>query len=260
MRRLGDFFRIGPARTNGPLISVIVRTRARPSYLKEALRSIANQTYRPIEVIVVEDGPPTSQGVVDSFASVQGIMFQYIPLGINCGRCKAGNNGLRASTGSYINFLDDDDLLYPDHLEVLVKTLLEKPEHKAAYTSSFEVKSVYNPDGVTKLRYEAMDNDYNEQTLHVKNLFPIQAVMFHRDLFNSFGGFDESLELLEDWDLWLRYSTITSFVPVRKTTSEFRVPVGKIAEQRHRVLADYYRIVKEKHTLKNLDTLEPKPA
>jgi len=223
MRRLGDWYENRPC-SEQPLVTIIVRTIQRPLYLRETLKSIVNQTYRPLEVIIIEDGPAASKAVIEEFISVPGISLTYYSTGIRSGEARAGNEALRLATGDFINFLDDDDLLYPDHVEVLVQALLShRPLYKAAYTASFIVEATYTREAILCHTFIHYFNHYSKDKLKKRNLFPVQAVMFHRDLYDSLGGLDEGLEALDDWDMWLRYSKATDFLVVEKTTSEFRI-------------------------------------
>jgi hypothetical protein len=63
-------------------------------------------------------------------------------------------------------------------------------------------------------------------TLWHHNFLPIQAVLFHRSLYERYGGFAEDMEQLEDWNLWTRYTLKDDFVLVEKTTSKYRVPAS----------------------------------
>jgi GT2 family glycosyltransferase len=250
IRRLGDFYEnsIG---TENPLVTIIVRTLNRPSYLRDALKSIINQTYRPIEIIVVEDGPATSDAVIQEFTGISGVTINYLPFGQNRGRSKAGNEGLRIAKGEFINFLDDDDLLYPDHIEVLVQALLKhKLEYKAAYSAAFNVKSIYTKNCIQRQEFSHQFFPFSVDELKIRNLFPIQAVLFHRSLWESAGGLDTSIEYLEDWDLWLKYSQHTSYLAVDKTTSEFRIPIDPVTnDQRQLKLDQAYSYVRRKYSL-----------
>ncbi len=248
MTKLGAFYENGLYEER-PLVSIVVRTMNRPAYLRNALTSLANQTYRPLEVIVIEDGPATAQSEIDAFINTPGLALKYRPLGVNHGRCWAGNEGLRMATGTFVGLLDDDDLLYPDHVEVLVRELLRRRStHKAAYAASFEVKASYLKDIISPREYRSFFFGYSRESLTSRNLFPIQAVLFDMALFDALGGFDEGLDVLEDWDLWLRYSGATDFLPVEKTTSEFRVPEDpSVRSERQAKLAKAYRLVRVKN-------------
>ena len=124
---------------NLPLVSVIVRTHGqRRHLLRECLQSIAAQEYRKIEIVVVEDGSANSAACVEQFRTTTDLAVQFHSIAKG-GRCRAGNKGLESSTGSLLNFLDDDDQFYPNHVGVLAAKLCSRPDLAAAYTLSLEV-------------------------------------------------------------------------------------------------------------------------
>lgn len=233
----------------GKLASIIVRTCGRPKVLRETLISLRHQTYPYIEIVVVEDGQECAGPMIREEFSDMNIL--YFTTGKKVGRSKAGNIGMEMAHGEYLNFLDDDDLFYADHVEVLVRTL-ERSKNKAAYAFAFEtpieVKStdpyeytVYNYLGIHKTKFKRIELCYH-------NYIPIQCIMFEKSLFENYGGFDESLDALEDWDLWVRYSLHTDFDSIEKTTSIYRVPkVRAINEKRQKELDDALAVVREKH-------------
>ncbi len=232
-----------------PLVSIIVRTCGRPQVLRETLISLRHQTYPNMEIVVVEDGQECAGTMIqEEFADMN---ILYFATGDKVGRSNAGNRAMEIAHGQYLNFLDDDDLFYADHVEVLVKTL-EQSNNKAAYAFAFEtpievqskdpyIYKVYDYLGIHKTRFEKIELCYH-------NYIPIQCIMFEKSLFEEHGGFDESLDSLEDWDLWVRYSLYTDFDCIEKTTSIYRVPhVRLINEKRQKELDDALVVVREKH-------------
>ena len=236
-----------PAKT--PKVSVIVRTCGRPAVLRETLISLRNQTYPNIEVVVVEDGENISEKMIrKEFADLNLI---YLATGEKAGRSKAGNLAMERATGKYLNFLDDDDLFYADHIEVLVTQLL-KGKNRAAYAFGFETPI----EVISKEPYQYSVKHYNgtykqefdKIMLCHHNYIPIQTIMFEKSLFEEYGGLDERLDALEDWDLWVRYSLHTDFTCVPKTTSLYRVPYNRRENaKRQKALDDALVIVRNKH-------------
>ncbi len=234
-----------------PRVSIVVRTIGRKGFLREALMSIRNQTYPDVETIVVEDGPATVGDMLEK--EFGGMDIKYFALGERQGRCKAGNFGLSKCSGKYLRFLDDDDLLYSTSVETAVYfALKDDGKHKVIYDLSFEVPTkVISED---PLKYEEQDyklvynQDFDRKIIIHHNFIPIQNALFDRELYDRFGGFDENLDALEDWDLWIRYSVHTDFLKIPKVTSLYRVPdVSGDIEKRQAKLDMYYNNVRSKY-------------
>ena len=120
----------------GPLVSIIVRTKDRPGLLVKALHSIRAQTYCNLEIVVVNDGGIDVRDVIEKV--VPDIPVTYISHETCKGRSEAANSGMEAAKGAYFNFLDDDHVLRPDHVETLVSHLIATGE-KVAYGNTNHV-------------------------------------------------------------------------------------------------------------------------
>lgn len=241
----GPFY-IQPEIDTNPLVSIIVRTCNRPDTLRENLISLRNQTYKNIEVVVVEDGKNTAEEMIKKEFSDLNIVYEAT--GNNVGRSKVANIAMEKAKGKYLNFLDDDDLFYPDHVETLVK-VLEKNNYDIVYASSFETLIEVLNKSPYKYEIKGIKPfgqwDFSRLKLYKYNLFPIQSVMFKKELVNECGGIDENIDALEDWDFWIRLSLNHEFYRVEKTTSIFRTPANQtVRTDRNEFLAS---------TLKYLD-------
>jgi LmbE family N-acetylglucosaminyl deacetylase/GT2 family glycosyltransferase len=222
------------------LVSVVIRTRDRPNLLRDAIASVAAQTWRNLEVVVVNDGGSDVEPVVDAFMGTLSIRHHAVPA--SQGRSAAGNLGVELSRGKYVNFLDDDDVLYPDHVERLV-SFLERTGEDLAYSdcergfyrctdSTFELQEPKSPFyGV----------DYDRDRLYVSNFIPIMTAMFSRRLWDRAGQMDPALAALEDWDLWLRMSEHVPFHRVPGITAEYRMFAS------HPIDDAAYLAVRQKH-------------
>ena len=217
----------------GPLVSVIVRTRDRPALLASALRSIAAQTYANLEIVVVNDGGLDVKDVAEAVAG--GIPVTYIAHEKNRGRSAAANTGLKAARGAYLNFLDDDDVLYPGHLETLVSSLVDG-QGKVAYSSVLNVYFEGPPERPeARTREELVFNlDFDPDRLLFENYIPLMCVLFSRDVLFKVKGFCDDLALFEDWDFWIRVSRYFPFHHVDKVTCEYRFYGVTEMEKSHR--------------------------
>lgn len=217
---------------SAPLVSIITRTyKGRELYLRQALLSVAHQSYPNIEHIVVEDGGSAMQAVVENVSQVTGKEVKFIGLS-KLGRSAAGNTGLAAAQGRWCLFLDDDDLLFADHIESLVVTLLENTDTVAAYSLAWEVVT----DSANLSSGSYLEVEHTVQSLHRQyfdyavlrhhNFMSIQSVLFERQLFEERGGFDLDMDALEDWVLWAKYAMGNRFHYLPKVTSMYRTPLA----------------------------------
>ena len=238
---------------NLPKVSIIIRTIGRKEFLREALTSVRNQTYPNIEVVVIEDGPNTVGDMIQS--EFDDIDVKYFALGTNQRRCYAGTFGMEKSSGKYLRFLDEDDLLYANSVETAVYYMLKNRDKvKLVYDLAFEVPTRIiseNPLKCEEYFYKVKINeDFSREKLFHHNFIPIQCALFERELYEICGGFDRNLEMLEDWDLWIRYSMHTDFIQIPQVTSLYRVPMDQtVSERRQKKRDEYYDVVREKHRL-----------
>lgn len=201
-----------------PKISVIVPTFNRPESLKEALGSIMGQTFQDFEVIVVNDCGADVSDVVASFRVDKMTCLRHE---VNKGLAATRNTGLRAATGKYIAYLDDDDIYYPDHLRTLVD-FLESTSYRIAYADTFRALQVLKNGTYITKRKDTMSFDFDPDRLLLDNLTAVHTVMHERAILDEVGLFDESFRCLEDWDLWIRISRKYEFAHIKKLTSEYR--------------------------------------
>jgi GT2 family glycosyltransferase len=262
LRREGAFTCFKSARERDgalPLVSILIRTVGRPAFLREALESCANQTYRNLEVVVIEDGPETSREIVDEFHDR--LRIRYRSTGARKGRARAGNLALQEAGGEYLNFLDDDDVFFADHVEVLVDAVREA-QVAGAYALAWETHTRLADAGSGRheevMHVTRHNQRFDRITLWHHNFLPIQAVLFGRRLYERHGGFAEDMDQLEDWNLWTRYTLEDDFVLVPKTTSKYRVPAeAHVAAGRQAMLDRAYADALERQRNMRL-TLSPR--
>lgn len=255
MVRDGAFHQSKKLEGDLPLVTIVTRTyKGRENWLKECVSSVINQTYSNIQHVIVEDGGDTMALLVEKIQEQYGasyrVAYKDLP---KKGRSFAGNIGLSIAEGQYLMFLDDDDLLYPDHVETLMAGLRDS-SCAAAYSLAWEVATEVEGNG-EQLKYTEHDyhlpdvyrQEFSREKLMVANYIPIQAILFQRKLYDELGGFDETMDYLEDWGLWAKYGSKYDFVYIPKTTSLYRVPYSHSETVERKALLDAaYGMAKEK--------------
>lgn len=202
-----------------PLVSVIIPTVNRPQMLLAAVKSVLAQTYQNIEVVVVNDGGEPVEHLLQPLNACGRIT--YLRNGKNRERCASRNTGIRAAQGTYIAYLDDDDLFYPDHVETLVRTLQSGP-YQVAYTNTVKAWQEKRGDEYVVTKRELSHAfDVDPDSLLVGNFIPILSLMHEKACLDTAGYFDETMHTHEDWDLWIRLSRSFVFAHVHKATCEF---------------------------------------
>ncbi|MFK7863553.1 MAG: glycosyltransferase [Pseudohongiellaceae bacterium] len=201
-----------PVVHNSPLVSIICRSVGR-SELKQALQSVAEQSYRPLEIILVEANQTPLQNFVEYANDVP---VSCLSSKTDLPRAKAANTGLGAANGDYIMFLDDDDWIGKDHIKNLIAVLSGNSSTLAAYSNTQKVSA----DG--KTYKEVFQQSYDPIYLMHDNYVPIHSMIFSRKLLDIGCKFDESFEIFEDWDFWLQVNQHTDFAHLPEITAFYR--------------------------------------
>lgn len=196
-----------------PLVSVIIRSMDR-STLREALDSVALQTYPNIEVVVVNAKGPSHSELGSGCGRFP---LRFVTLDEPMRRGYAANLGLENARGNYLIFLDDDDWFMPEHLSMLVDALTCNPDKKVAYACVACTDEQKNPIGKNYCQ------PFDRIRLLAGNYIPIHAVMFSRVVVDEGCRMDESLDLYEDWDFWLQAAEFGDFVFVDRIGAYYRI-------------------------------------
>jgi len=177
-------------------ITVIIPTYNRYEFLKRAILSVVSQSYRAKEIIVIDDGSTdkTSQ-ILQDFPNIKYIYQD------NTGVSSARNLGISNASYEWIAFLDSDDEWLKSKLEEQVLFHKQERDTLMSYTDEIWVREGRSVKIPKKFRKQGLDI-FNEN-LSFCNIAPSSALI-HNSLFESVGVFDETLEVCEDYDLWLR--------------------------------------------------------
>jgi glycosyltransferase involved in cell wall biosynthesis len=175
----------------------------------EAVESVLAQSYPAWELIVVDDGSNdcTSEHLAQYGASVRSVSQQ------RSGVAAARNHGVDIARGRYVAFLDSDDLWMAKKLAIQMAFMEQHPQVQICQTEEIWVRRGVRVNPKTK--HAKPSGDIFRRSLDLCLVSP-SAVMMTKQLFNQFGGFDESFPVCEDYDLWLRIGVhhVVPLIPI----------------------------------------------
>lgn len=217
------------------LVSIVVATSRPSPFLRAALDSVVAQTHGDWELVIVDDGSP-EPGELDAVAAdYPGVRIIHQD---NAGSSVARNVGVAASSGPYLVFLDDDDLMAPRRLELQVRSLVERTESVAGYCRMHSINEdgheIYAADQVAATQRELLRRD-------VGVLLP--NLMIKRTTVERIGGFHPAFRRAQDLDLILRAAADGPFAFVDEVLVSYRRHAGNVTRQRHELVRSIDRIV-----------------
>jgi len=215
-----------------PTLSVLMTVYQGARYLPATLESILNQSFSDFEFIVVDDGSSDGTGaLLDEAAARDGrLSVQHNPA--NQGITRSMNRLFPLARGRYVTRHDGDDISVRDRFAQQVAFLDAHPE--VGLTSS--QISVIGSDGAplsTPLFVSGNDNQSIQETLYDYNCLCQGSVMFRREAREAVGLYDETLELSEDYDFWLRMAEITQVVKLPASLYLYRDHASSVSHQRY---------------------------
>lgn len=178
-------------------VSIVIATRRREKELERALASVAGQTYRELEVVLVDDNADTVwnekvQRIVRKWREKTDIPLRYLQNAEKCGSAETRNRGIRAAGGTYITFLDDDD-------KYLKKKVENQVRHMVKENSDFSITdlALYREDGrLEEVRTRRYLNEINRADTHALlachlryHLTGTDTLMFKKSYLEKIGGF-----------------------------------------------------------------------
>lgn len=200
-------------------ISVVIPTWNRADFLPNAINSVLNQTISVYEVLICDDGSTdNSKHIVESFGDAR---VKWLP-GNHVGLpAIPRNRGIRAAKGDWIAFLDSDDIWLPEKLKMQFE-YLENTNTLATSSNAFILDVQKNSK---KLFFsDGKPIKINFSMLLTVNTIITSTVILHKSLLDRVGLFSESnmVRGIEDYDLWLRISTFSSFLYLPEPLVQYR--------------------------------------
>jgi glycosyltransferase involved in cell wall biosynthesis len=222
--------------------SLIIPTFNHARFLGAAIDSALTQTLGAVDVIVVDDGSTDeTPAVLERYAGRVRVLRQP-----NRGLSAARNAGLAAARGTFVAFLDADDIMAPTKLAAQLAVLERSPAIGWTYC---DVLMETVATGATTRASErfgyaarALDGWLFPELIH-GNFIPAIAPLVRRTALETAGGFDERLTALEDWDMWLRLSLIAEARYTPAVLVTYRVRPGGMSEDRARMDKSRFQVL-----------------
>ena len=196
-----------------PLVTIILPTFNRRRFLPAAIRSVLAQSFRGWRLLVVNDGGEDVSDVVASFGDSR-IEWHDRP---HSGKAAALNFGLSLVETQYVAYMDDDDIVYPDHLAELV-ALAEREKAEFVFSDTWAV--YLDPDGREIRRRPENEDDVSFEDIRLFNRINHKQILHTKRLADEVGPYDERLRILIDYDYIRRLARVCQPVHLRKITGE----------------------------------------
>jgi glycosyltransferase involved in cell wall biosynthesis len=224
-------------------VTVICLCYNQERFVKEAILSVLNQTYQPVQLLVVDDASTdnSARAIKEMVALHPEIVF--LQLGRNLGNCKAFNYALKYAEGDYLIDLAADDVLLPERVSKGVAALNEAgSEYGVNFSDAYWMRE----DGSLKYRHSErfphatvpQGNIYQE--LIERFFICSPTVLFRRAVIEALNGYDESLAY-EDFDFWIRSSRIFLYCYTPEVLVKKRVVRNSMSQKQFSLFSSQLR-------------------
>jgi len=224
-----------------PLVSVIIPLYNAEKYIKQSIDSILDQTYKNIEIIVIDDG--SSDRSEDIVRSINSDKIRFLKNEQNLGVSATRNKGIEIARGKYIALMDADDISECTRIEKQVR-FLEKNSDFGLVSSHFESFREYLVGTKKRVRKLPIDPEMIHANLLFSNAVCCPATMIRKDVLNKYQlQFDTSLRMAEDFDLWRRLSFVTKIGNIDEPLLCYRKHKSNSIKNRKALDRDFTKVV-----------------
>jgi len=225
-----------------PLVSIVIPSYNRGYCLEACLRSALQQSYKNIEIIVVDDA--SRDDTKSRVMAMADPRLHYVAHKHNRGGGAARNTGIHHASGEYIAFLDSDDRWAPDKLEKQMTGLLAQGD---GVGFSYTWLLCVDADDQELMRVsQEFDGDCRRQILVSNFVGTFSNVLIRRDLLVQVGWLDEEMKSCQDWDMFIRLLAVTQVHCLREYVVYYRQSNNdevRISLNPHSVVQGHRRIL-----------------
>ena len=232
-----------------PLISIVIPTFNRAHLILDALETCVLQSYRPLEILVVDDGSTdrTIEFVQDWYerSSLKDVTLK-IEKQENKGGNVARNNGIKNALGEFIAFLDSDDLWDTSKLEKQFELINHRDTIGGVYCGLRQVE--LESGKIISNEKRTYSEGFILDKLLVKDVTaPTSAYIIRKKVFDEVGFFDESLQARQDWDMWIRISEKYEIMAVHENLMDLRHHEGPRTASNPQKEINAYKAIRKKY-------------
>ena len=226
---------------DSPLISVVTANYNQGQFLQQAIESVIHQDYENLELIVVDDGSTdeATGPVLEKFSSHPQIT---IIKQANAGQTVAKNVGLKAAKGDFIGFCDSDNAWIPGKLKSQLEAFRQNPDVGVVYGDIILIDD-QGTDLPTAPKQRFSGNITGK--LLSDNFVTFNTTLIPHSIIKEVKGFDESLSMGIDYDLWLRISVKYDFLHLNEDLVRYRIWGGQMSHRTGERLDNFFRLMEK---------------
>ncbi|MEA5516414.1 glycosyltransferase [Nodularia sp. UHCC 0506] len=207
-----------------PTISVVIPAYNCENTIQSTIESVLTQTFKDFELIIINDGSQDATlDIISQIHDPRIRVFSYPNAGGNVSR----NRGLHYAVGEFVSFLDADDIWTPEKLQLQLQALQNNTDAQVAYSWTDYINE--NGEIFVSGTHITANGDVYEKLLVHNFLENGSNPLICREVLLELGGFDESLQAAQDWDMWLRLAARCSFVAVPSVQILYRVSANSVS-------------------------------
>ncbi len=221
--------------TDNPLVSVILPTYNRGYIIERAIKSVLNQTYKNLELIIVDDG--STDNTEEIVKSIEDKRIIFLKHKKNKGASSARNTGIKNSKGEYISFIDSDDVWFPLKLEKQINIFRKiSDEYGVVFSSFFYIRY----DGQKLILPGHFSEKKLKNIMERFNIVNLSSSLIKKEYILESGLFDERFPRLQDWEFFFRLTKVCLFKFIKE-------PLLEVYVQRDGISSNTYFLIEGLH-------------
>jgi glycosyltransferase involved in cell wall biosynthesis len=204
------------------LVSVVIPAFNSSMYISECIDSVLAQSYKNLEIIVVDDGSSdNTESIVKSYNETAIRFFSQR----NSGSAIARNFAVEKANGEWLAFIDSDDIWHPEKLTSQFSECFDK---YWSHTDYYYLSTLY-PEYTRATDFVPKHSGDVFKQLLLENTIATSTVMIRKEIFEEFGGYNPDLKALQDWDLWLRVAEKYEICYLDIPLMSYRIHSGSVS-------------------------------